>query len=69
MSHHHLADVFGQHVADIIEAGRGDINRFGRHEPQCASALAQRGEVYRCELYPEHDGWAHSNHQAEAIWQ
>jgi hypothetical protein len=61
--------IFGPKVNDIIFHGRGDIARHGRHEPTCPSALAVRGEVYGCELYPEHRGWAHANHEAEAIWQ
>lgn len=66
---HATCTIFGPEVDDIIYHGRGDIGRHGRHEPQCVSAVAIRGGVYRCELYPEHRGWAHANSEAEAIWQ
>jgi hypothetical protein len=69
VSRHHLADVFGPQVAEVIAEGRGDIDRHGQHELKCVGALAIRGEVYPCELHPEHGGWAHSNREAQAIWQ
>ena len=69
MSRHATATLFGPEVEAIIYEGRGDIARHGRHELHCPGALAQAGEVYPCELHPEHDGWAHSNHEAGAIWQ
>ena len=69
MSRHHLADVFGPEVADIIENGRGDIARHGRHELKCSGALALLGETYPCDLHPEHGGWAHSSKAVEAIWR
>jgi len=55
-------------VEDIIYHGRGDICRYGRHEPQCPSLIAIGGDVYRCDLYLEHNGWAHSSRDAQAIW-
>jgi hypothetical protein len=66
---HAAATVFGPEVEDIIYHGRGDLARHGRHEPKCESGLAIKGEVYGCELHPDHNGWAHSNSEAKAIWQ
>lgn len=66
---HSLEHLFGAQVADIIEHGRGDIARHGRHELRCESALAIAGLVFRCELHQDHNGWAHSNREALAIWQ
>lgn len=66
---HTRETVFGPEVADIIEHGRGDIARHGQHELHCPGVLGIEGEVYPCELHPEHDGWAHSNGEAKAIWQ
>jgi hypothetical protein len=61
--------IFGPEVDDIIYHGRGDIARHGRHELRCEGALAIGGEVFKCELHQDHNGWAHSNREAEAIWQ
>lgn len=66
---HSMEAVFGLEVTDIIEHGRGDIERHGRHETRCHGALGIGGETYLCELHADHDGWAHSNRQAQAIWQ
>ena len=69
MSRHHLADVFGDQAAEVIAEGRGDIARHGRHEPTCSGRLALLGEVYACDLHPDHSGWAHSSSEALAIWE
>ena len=67
VGHHSMEAIFGTEVADIIEHGRGDIARHGRHEPICEGRLAIRGEVYACDLHPDHQGWAHSSSEALAI--
>lgn len=36
---------------------------------RCTSGIAIAGKSYRCDYNPDHDGWAHSNNDAEAIWQ
>ena len=35
---------------------------------QCKAGLILRGAYFRCCLAPKHDGWAHQNAQAEAVW-
>ena len=39
------------------------------HHIPCAAALNIKGEHFACDLTAPHDGWAHSNKTAEAIWQ
>ena len=34
----------------------------------CPAALDIKGEHYPCDSPAPHDGWAHSNRAAEAIW-
>lgn len=41
----------------------------GDTRDQCISALMVAGEFFQCDLAEEHDGWAHMNKKAEAIWQ
>lgn len=43
-----------------------DIN--GTSQGQCSAHLTIRGEDFRCDLALDHNGWAHSNKAAEAIW-
>ena len=56
-------------VEDIIAHGRGDIARHGRHEPKCTGAVNIAGAHFQCDLYPNHNGWAHSSSEGHAIWQ
>lgn len=35
---------------------------------RCHGVLIIKGEAYACDLAIEHNGWAHSNKEAEAIW-
>lgn len=37
-------------------------------EKQCRGALNIAGEHYRCDLPANHDGAAHANTEAKAIW-
>ena len=34
----------------------------------CTAALNIKGEHFACDNPQPHDGWAHSNRAAEAIW-
>lgn len=36
---------------------------------KCEAAVNIHGAHYPCELAPPHDGWAHSNKAAQAIWK
>ncbi len=38
------------------------------HESVCDAVLSIAGADYRCELTPPHNGWGHSNKEAQAIW-
>ncbi|AYQ98672.1 hypothetical protein SEA_RIPARIAN_101 [Mycobacterium phage Riparian] len=37
--------------------------------PSCTGGLTLGGLFYPCELNTPHDGWGHSNKEAQAIWQ
>lgn len=40
-----------------------------QHElPSCTGALTIAGASYSCDLTAPHDGWGHSNKEAQAIW-
>ena len=36
---------------------------------QCDHVISIAGASYRCDLAVEHDGWPHSNTEAEALWR
>jgi hypothetical protein len=35
---------------------------------ECKAAVFIKGGYYRCDMTPPHDGWAHGNKDAEAVW-
>ena len=40
-----------------------------QHElPSCSASLNIYGEHFPCDLTMPHDGWAHSNKKAQALW-
>lgn len=41
----------------------------GDTRPRCEGGLIVQGEFFQCDLAEEHNGWAHMNKKAEAIWQ
>lgn len=34
----------------------------------CEGSLNIAGAAYACDLTPPHDGWAHQNAEAQAVW-
>jgi hypothetical protein len=38
------------------------------HFRSCSGVLIIKGESFGCEMVAPHDGWAHANKKAEAIW-
>lgn len=38
------------------------------HKTPCRGHLNIKGEAFACDLTAPHDGWAHSNRRAEAVW-
>ena len=38
-------------------------------EQQCAAALSIKGVGFRCDQKRGHQGWAHSNREAGALWE
>lgn len=36
--------------------------------PSCKGVLTIAGASYPCELNTPHDGWGHSNKEAQAVW-
>jgi hypothetical protein len=40
----------------------------GDTRPECEARVNIRGADFKCDLTQEHDGWAHSNKEAGAIW-
>lgn len=35
---------------------------------ECKAVLNIRGEHFQCDMDAPHDGWGHSNRNAEALW-
>lgn len=58
-----LIDNIYEEVAQLVDKYRGRFST-GR----CRAALTVKGETFSCDLAAEHDGWAHSNQAAEAVW-
>lgn len=40
-----------------------------QHVNLCPGALNIKGEHFQCDIVAPHDGWPHSNKQAQAVWQ
>jgi hypothetical protein len=40
-----------------------------QHVNLCPGSLSIAGEGYRCDMVAPHEGWAHANKEAQAIWQ
>ena len=39
-----------------------------QHFRTCSGVLIIKGESFGCEMVAPHNGWAHANKKAEAIW-
>ena len=57
-----------QFIIDDDE-GRRCGKPLNQHARQCEGTLIIKGESFPCDNVAPHDGWAHGNKDAEAIWQ
>jgi hypothetical protein len=66
-----VADVPEMHDIEYVPAAGGLIHHSTCQHPEhhCSAALNIRGEHFACDMPAPHNGWAHSNKDAEAIWQ
>lgn len=53
--------------ASCLEPGCGQP--LSQHAQTCTGGLTIKGEHFPCDMVAPHDGWGHSNKDAEAVWQ
>jgi hypothetical protein len=58
--------IYGSPLAACQVEGCGQPK--SQHAESCPGALTIRGEHFPCDMMAPHDGWGHSNKEAEAVW-